>query len=183
MVFTNVNEIRIFSYENGELIKEGEISYHKDVTTFDFSIQNNILNIVSGTYDNLIEWISYDLINKDFLQTISCSIKLDSEFSINHVKIIENVIFITSRNGYFGVFIFQEENFHLINQVKISEDPSLFIDYIKRTSEGYSLTIFGEEDCFNISLNESLDKVLKFKFVIHENFKYIIAIIKENSML
>ncbi len=67
--------------------------------------------------------------------------------------------------------------------VKISEDPSLSIDYIKRTSEGYLVTIFGEEDCFNLSLNDTLERVLKFKFIINENFKYFNAVIIENSIL
>ena len=115
--------------------------------------------------------ITYDLTIKKFEENAVCSIKLQTEFLINHIKIIESVIFITIRNGNFGIFSYNDGGLYLIKLVNICEDPSLSIDFIKKTSEGFFITLFSEEDCFNLSINNNLDRILKFKLVISENFK------------
>ena len=148
------------------------MNYFKNISTFYIDVaQNGITTIFTATYDNLIDVIYYNIKSKKFEYKPTNSFKIYCESSINSMEYYDKTLFFALRNGEFAISSFI--NGHLNHELsyKISDDPSISIQSIKVSNYDFSIILVGEDDCFNLSVNKSLDKIIKFKLVINEKSK------------
>ena len=158
------------------------MNYSDNISTFDFKVDFNSGLIFIGTFNNNIEIIYYDIISKKFDYKPTKSIKINTESTINNLKFYDNKLFLTLRDGEIAFCSFYNTEFSSFNRFKLSQDESLSIQCIRTLIDEYSIIIFGEEDCFYLTIKSNLETLCKFKFVVNEKYRYNLMLSIETSI-
>jgi hypothetical protein len=99
-------------------------------------------------------------------------LQIHSDFSINSLKIFKELVFLSMRSGDVVIVNLKGENDQRINKFSISQDPSIIIESVTESNQGYTLLLLGEEDCYSVTVKPNLQSMRKSKFVVNERFKY-----------
>ncbi len=183
-------KICILSCENNcnnlNLKEETIIDHFTTVSAFDITIDNDNLLIITGTYDNKLEILKYEILNKQLFKKNECILESEnSDIVPESIKIAKNnsMVFISTRIGKFAIFSLESFNCNLNflgsfypngNEI----EPLIISDCIVKENNNYEFTLYSNnnsylleinfsEDCKN--MNSKLSKYLVEKKIIEQN--------------